>query len=128
MSTVVANTCIPSVVAGPFIGGAVDQVGKKIVLVLLILGIIMIVVGYYRHSDMKNYQHVIYKYIPKSYYDELYIQPSVRSIFTKMFNNASPWMEAKPGHDDKSFYGYNHFIKNYADKRTYDHADLYRTY
>ena len=102
--------------------------GKKIIILLLLIGLVMIFVGYYQVKDLSHYPQIIYKYIPKSYYDEMFNQASVRSIFGRMFNNASPWHSAKPGYDRYDpIYSYNHFTRKGA-YNFYDNQDLYYDY
>lgn len=112
----------------PVVDCTIDNTMKKIVLVMLILGVVMIVVGYNLHQNTQSFPEIIYKYIPKSYYDEMFIQPPVRSIFGRMFSNVSPWHEAKPGYDyTEPIYSYNHFVKRGA-YNFYDNQDLYYDY
>lgn len=101
--------------------------GKKIVILLLILGILMTVMGYWKYEDYKVHPNVVYKYIPKSYYDELYINTPIYKLFGKMFNSACPWVKAKPGYDPKPNipYFFNHFAKNVT---AYDNQDFYQDY
>ena len=102
--------------------------GKKIIILLLILGIIMVIFGYYREKDLNPFPQIIYKYIPKSYYDELYHNTPIISHFSKLFNNSSPWMKAKPVYDNlNDIYTYNHFTKKGA-YNFYDNQDTYYEY
>lgn len=100
--------------------------GKKIVMLILILGIMMVGQKYWMKEPYSG-PNLIYKYIPKSYYDELYFETPVRRMFGKMFHNAIPWMEAKPGYDKlpRTPYFFNHFAKNVS---AYDNQDFYQDY
>lgn len=101
---------------------------KKILMLLLIIGLVMLFIGYQQEKSLSPFPQIIYKYIPKSYYDEMYQNTPVTSIFSKMFNNASPWMSAKPGYDQRSdIYTYNHFTKQ-GSYNFYDHQDTYYEY
>ena len=117
-----------NITASPLAEPNLDIGFKKIIILLLLIGLVMIFVGYYQIKDLTNYPQVIYKYIPKSYYDEMFIQAPITSVFGKMFNNSSPWHSAKPGHDHhEPVYTYNHFTKKGA-YNFYDNQDLYYDY
>jgi len=101
---------------------------KKIVILLLMVGMLMIFIGYQQEKSLSPFPHVLYKYIPKSYYDEMFSQIPIISTFTKLFNNASPWEEAKPGYDQyNDIYSYNHFTKK-GEYNFFDHQDSYYEY
>lgn len=103
----------------------IDNGSKKIIILLLLLGLAMILISTYQE---KSFPQTIFKYIPKSYYDEMYYNRPITSIFGKMFHNASPWSEAKPGYDQYSpIYSYNHFTKKGA-FNFYDNQDIYDAY
>jgi hypothetical protein len=101
---------------------------KKIVILLLMIGILMIFIGYQQEKSLSPFPQVIYKYIPKSYYDEMFSQMPIISTFSKLFNSASPWEAAKPGYDQyNDIYTYNHFTRKGA-YNFYDHQDSYYEY
>ena len=122
MSTAaITSTVIPLLETG------YDNSFKKIVILLLIIGLVMLYIGYMQEKTLSPFPQVIYKYIPKSYYDELYQQAPITTIFSKLFNNASPWMAAKPGYDHNEAYTWNNFTKKGA-FNFYDNQDTYYDY
>ena len=61
---------------------------KSIILFFLIIGLIMISIGYQRKliSNMETKTIVEYRFIPRSIYDEQFGQNKLESTYTDMFN------------------------------------------
>ena len=63
---------------------------KSISFLLFFVGIILIVVGYYRSLSKNNkYKEIEYRYIPKSIYSEQIQENQIMSKFKKMFEDKS---------------------------------------
>ena len=64
---------------------------RSIVILLLLLGVIMIAVGYVKTNQECPPPVVEFRYVPKTFEQEQDLPVPLLSIYGKMFNNASPW-------------------------------------
>jgi len=68
---------------------------KAIAIFILFIGMFLVIQGYYSQvANIKNTPTIVYKYIPRSIYDEqLSSDPSlmVSQQFKSMFENINPW-------------------------------------
>jgi len=65
---------------------------KSLILVLLMVGIIMIVVGYNRQFLVCPNPKIEYRYIPRTFYDEQLTGGTVMKQFSSMFADENPWI------------------------------------
>lgn len=65
---------------------------KSVVILLLLIGIILVAVGYVKSNQSCPPPVVEFRYVPKSFEQEQDVPTPVLSLFGKMFENSSPWM------------------------------------
>jgi len=65
---------------------------RTIALLLLFIGVSMVITGYVRDKRYKQEVKVVYKYIPRTFQESQDNPPPLMSIFSKMFNEPSPWI------------------------------------
>ena len=58
---------------------------------LLIIGVILITMGYTRMYYAKDNSKVIYRYIPRTFQEDQENQPALSDLFGSMFESAEPW-------------------------------------
>lgn len=66
---------------------------KSIVLLLLQLGIIMIVMGYYREYSKCPNPIIEYRFIPRTFYDEQLSTPNLMKHFSSMFEDENIFLK-----------------------------------
>jgi hypothetical protein len=73
---------------------------KKILLLIMIIGIILIVVSLYKKpangelSDKCKNPKIVYRYIPRTAEEDKAEPIYVSDVFKKMFDNPSPWVRS----------------------------------
>ncbi len=63
---------------------------KLLVIVLLVIGITLVLNGYYRNTMQCDPQRIVYKYIPRSLSEDQLDPVKVSDIFQPMFRGADP--------------------------------------
>jgi len=58
---------------------------------LLIIGVILITMGYTRMYYSKDNSKVIYRYIPRTFQEDQDNPPPLSDLFGNMFESAEPW-------------------------------------
>lgn len=75
---------------------------NTIINLLLIVGIMFIIVGlvglFINHSSKKNTK-IIYKYVPRTFWEEQESPIPVSDIFVTMFSEPSPWVSSIKTYD-----------------------------
>ena len=66
---------------------------KSIVLLLLLFGIIMIVMGYYREYSKCPNPIIEYRFIPRTFYDEQLSTPNLIKEFSSIFEDENVWLK-----------------------------------
>lgn len=66
---------------------------KSIVLLLCQLGIIMIVIGYYREYSKCPNPIIEYRFIPRTFYDEQLSTPNLMKQFSSMFEDETVFLK-----------------------------------
>jgi hypothetical protein len=66
---------------------------KSIVLLLFQLGIIMIVMGYYREYSKCPNPIIEYRFIPRTFYDEQLSTPNLMKQFSSMFEDETVFLK-----------------------------------
>jgi len=66
---------------------------KSIVLLLLLFGIIMIVMGYYREYSRCPNPIIEYRFIPRTFYDEQLSAPNLIKQFSSLFEDENVWLK-----------------------------------
>lgn len=87
---------------------------KSIAFLLLIIGLFMIVVGYFKDKDNCDEKKIEYRYIPRNFSDEQNTTPDLKNLYSDMFNNAE--VRSKYPLSDTDISGENrknNFIDNY---------------
>jgi hypothetical protein len=64
---------------------------NSFVFLFLLIGIMMMFIGYLKSNQSCPPPIVEYRYIPRSFEDEQVLETPVLSIFGKMFSDVSPW-------------------------------------
>ena len=87
---------------------------KSIAILLLIIGIVMIVIGYLKDKDNCDVPKIEYRYIPRNFGDEQNSTSNLKDLYADMFNNAD--VKTKYPLSDIDISGQNknqNFIDNY---------------
>lgn len=63
---------------------------KLLVIVLFVIGITLVLNGYYRNTMQCPSERIVYRYIPKSFAQEQLDSVKVSDIFQPMFRDADP--------------------------------------
>ena len=66
---------------------------KSIVLLILLSGIIMIVMGYYREYSKCPNPIIEYRFIPRTFYDEQLSTPNLIKQFSSIFEDENVWLK-----------------------------------
>ena len=66
---------------------------KTLVFLLMFIGFVFVVIGFVKTNQTCPPPIVQFRYIPKTFNEEQNVQVPVTSIFSKMFNNTTPWQE-----------------------------------
>ena len=64
---------------------------NSIAMLILVLGIIFIVVGYNKSTNICPPPKIQYRFLPRSFYEEQTNPVSVQNLFSNMFNNTDSW-------------------------------------
>ena len=72
---------------------------KEILILILFIGIIFIIVDVIKSTYKCKDTRVIYKYIPRTYEEEMESPIPVTDIFIKMFEQPSPWVRSIGNYD-----------------------------
>jgi len=75
---------------------------KSIVILLLIIGIIMIVMGYNREYSKCPNPIIEYRFIPRTFYDEQLSAPNLMKQFSSLFEDENVWLKDRNIKDPKS--------------------------
>jgi len=73
---------------------------KSIVILFMFIGVVLVVVGYVNSNQNCPPPIVEYKYVPRTFEEEQNLPRPLLSIFGKMFNEDSAWMQTQ-GYADK---------------------------
>ena len=68
------------------------MIGKTIIIMLMFIGIISIAIALSKNSQVCPPQKVVYKYIPRTFEEEMNEPVYVSDIFADMFSQQSPWI------------------------------------
>lgn len=63
---------------------------KLLVIALLIVGVTMVLNGYYRETLATPAPRVVYRFLPRTLAEQEELEPKVSDIFAKMFSDQSP--------------------------------------
>ena len=85
---------------------------KSIIILIFIVGLVMVVSGFYKQNLKCPKPQIVYRYVPKTFEEEQENPPSVLKMFSGLFNDPSAWQTQKMGLEkrDKN-------LKNYINKR-----------
>ena len=80
---------------------------KTLVIFVLFIGMFLIIQGVYdeKLKAAEDKKQIVYKFIPRTYYEEQLQDSELESKMSKMFNQVSPWFDRAQGPDllpDKS--------------------------
>ena len=68
---------------------------KSIIMLLFMIGLIMVVAGFYKKNLKCPPPKVIYKYVPRTFKEEQENPAQATDIFSKMFKEPSSWWSNK---------------------------------
>ena len=66
---------------------------QGVILLLIILGIVIIAFGLYKNSEKENTK-IVYRYIPRTLYEEEESPAYASDVFRVMFDQPSPWIRS----------------------------------
>lgn len=80
---------------------------KTLVILVLFVGMFLIIQGVYdeKLKVAQDKKQIVYKFIPRTYYEEQLQENELESKMSKMFSQVSPWYDRAQGPDllpDKS--------------------------
>lgn len=72
---------------------------KTIVILILFLGVFFITHGIYEQkmSNMKEKEKIVYKFVPRTYYEEQLQEANLDDKMFDLYNKDSPWMQKAIG-------------------------------
>jgi hypothetical protein len=73
---------------------------KALVFLLMFIGFVFVVIGFVKTNQECPPPIVQFRYIPKTFNEEQNVQVPVTAIFSKMFNDTTPWQD-RAGYADK---------------------------
>ena len=65
---------------------------NSIAILILVIGIIFLIVGYNKSTNICPPPRIQYRFLPRSFYDEQINPESVKSIFSNMFTSPDAWL------------------------------------
>jgi hypothetical protein len=74
---------------------------KALVFLLMFIGFVFVVIGFVKTNQTCPPPIVQFRYIPKTFNEEQNVQVPVMAIFSKMFNNTTPWQDRAGYADDE---------------------------
>ncbi len=83
---------------------------KSLVFLFLLVGFVLVVIGFVKTNQDCPPPIVQFRYIPKTFNQEQSVQQPISSIFGTMFDNVSPWQETRGFENDPTK------LKNEADQ------------
>ena len=66
---------------------------KALVFLLMFIGFVFVVIGFVKTNQTCPPPIVQFRYIPKTFNEEQNVQVPVTAIFSKMFNDTTPWQD-----------------------------------
>tara|TARA_Y100000991_G_C21951411_1_gene339975 strand:- start:140 stop:412 length:273 start_codon:yes stop_codon:yes gene_type:complete len=85
---------------------------KSLSILLLIIGLLLIISGYYKKIYKCPPTKIEYRYIPRNFYEEQNSETNLKSVYRDMFDNSSIWSKYPLGDVDISG---EKKIKNFID-------------
>ena len=75
---------------------------QQIILFLLIIGIVLILMGYLElyFDTQKKEKKIEYRYIPRNFYEEQITENNLKSLYSDMFNKQDSWSKYPVGDAD----------------------------
>ncbi len=69
------------------------------IMVLLMIGVIMVAVGYVKSNQQCPPPRIEYRYVPKSFNEEQQVHTPIMAMsgMSGMFNNEDPWLGGRVG-------------------------------
>ena len=64
---------------------------KSIILILFIIGISLIIIGYYEHIKLNPLKKIEYRYIPRDYMEDQMVDQNLRNKYSDLFNRSNTW-------------------------------------
>lgn len=83
---------------------------KLLVLILLFVGTVLVTTSLVKASIKCPKHKVIYRFVPRSFKDELETPVDVTAIFRDMFEKPSPWLGAIQNYDKRKQEDINKFF------------------
>uniref|UniRef100_A0A6C0EIV4 Uncharacterized protein n=1 Tax=viral metagenome TaxID=1070528 RepID=A0A6C0EIV4_9ZZZZ len=64
---------------------------KSIILILFIIGISLIIIGYYEHMQLNPVNKIEYRYISRNYLEDQMADQNLRNKYSDLFNRTGVW-------------------------------------
>ena len=73
---------------------------KSIATLILILGLLFLVMGYYQIKQTCPTRKIEYRYIPRQFYEEQVSETNLKNLYSDMFNKPTTWSRYPVGNTD----------------------------
>lgn len=101
---------------------------KSFVILLLMVGIVMITVGYMENYKQCPLPKIEYRYIPRSFYEEQVSSVNLKNYYSDMFNEPDTWSKYPLGNvstgDGFNSTNLSNFIQEYGGKSSWKPEDF----
>jgi hypothetical protein len=95
---------------------------KSFILILLIVGIVLLTVGYTQNYKNCPLPKIEYRYIPRSFYEEQVSSVNLKNLYSDMFNEPDTWSKYPVGNvesiDKFNPVNFGNFIQEYNGKKS----------
>lgn len=72
---------------------------RSVSLLILIIGLLLIVIGYMEQKQYCGEPKVEYRYIPRNFYEEQNAEIDLKNMYNNMFNGNSVWNKYPHGNN-----------------------------
>jgi hypothetical protein len=72
---------------------------KTVIILILFLGVFFVISGVYEQKmeNLQTKEKIVYKFVPRTYYEEQLRESNLDDKLYSMYNEDSPWMEKAIG-------------------------------
>ena len=73
---------------------------RSLFLILFIIGVVLIIIGYYENNKLNSVDKVEYRYIPRVYLEDQMLNMNLKNKYSDLFDKSSIW-STYPFNNDK---------------------------
>ena len=64
---------------------------RSLFLILFIIGIVLVIIGYYENNKPNSIDKIEYRYIPRNYLEEQMFNTNLKNKYSDLFDKSSIW-------------------------------------